>query len=53
MENMGPVTHPSTEINKVMTDLGNSLPYEVRLEIGSMLDDHQCALNVARGSSSA
>ncbi|NLY90509.1 MAG: ferritin Dps family protein [Firmicutes bacterium] len=26
---------------------GISLPYEVRLEIGLMLDDHQCALNVA------
>ena len=26
---------------------GISLPYEVRLEIGLMLDDHQCALTVA------
>lgn len=88
MGNMGPVAHPATEINKVMTGLTNFagvfnldksgfnpkmpghktdhtmilrqpprtakkigagifLPYEVRLEIGLMLDDHQCALNVA------
>lgn len=88
MNNMEPLTQPTTEINKVMTDLTNfqgsfnltkygfdpnlpghntdhtmilrqqpriakkvgsgiSLPFEVRQEMALMLDDHQCALNVA------
>lgn len=88
MNNMEPVTQPTMEINKVMTNLTNfqgtfnltksgfdpnmpghntdhtmilrqqprlakrvgsgiSLPFEVRQEMALMLDDHQCALNVA------
>lgn len=88
MDNLQPMTQPTPEINRVMTDISNfngqfnltktgfdpnmpghntdhtmilrqqprtakkigsgiSLPFEVRQEIGLMLDDHQCALTVA------
>lgn len=88
MDNLQPMTQPTPEINRVMTDVSNfngqfnltktgfdpnmpghntdhtmilrqqprtakkigsgiSLPFEVRQEIGLMLDDHQCALAVA------